>query len=122
MTSKRDENVPEVLVSSAFTRNAVPRVRRDVGEEDLFFFLTTMPCRPTMLDWVSDCISLVCFLVEQALKKKLQIQKDAGGVRSLANVHGIVARRFRRYESCECSFRRVSLAFFFLVGHCAEKK
>ena len=60
----------------------------------------------------------VCFLVEQALKKKLQIQKDAGGVRSLANVHGIVARRFRRYESCECSFRRVSLAFFFLVSHC----
>ena len=63
-------------------------------------------------------LSLVCFLVEQALKKKLQIQKDAGGVRSLANVHGIVARRFRRYESCECSFRRVSLAFFFLVSHC----
>ena len=67
-------------------------------------------------------LSLVCFLVEQALKKKLQIQKDAGGVRSLANVHGIVARRFRRYESCECSFRRVSLAFFFSRRSLCGKK
>ena len=67
--------------------------------------------------------SLVCFLVEQkALKKKLQIQKDAGGVRSLANVHGIGARRFRRYESCECSFRRVSLAFFFSRRSLCGKK
>ena len=67
-------------------------------------------------------LSLVCFLVEQALKKKLPIQRTL--------VVFEVSRTFT--ESSRVGFGGTSRAsarfdaslwrFFFLVGHCAEKK